>query len=60
MQGIGFIINATSPWISGALREASGGFIAVWIMLALGVSAMIGLTLIFRPSRYEALGLDRV
>ncbi|MGC3873125.1 CynX/NimT family MFS transporter [Halomonas sp. GXIMD04776] len=59
MQGIGFIINATSPWISGALREATGGFIAVWIMLALGVSAMIGLTLIFRPSRYETLGLER-
>lgn len=59
MQGIGFIINAMSPWVSGALREATGSFVAVWIMLALGAAAMMILTMVFRPSQYEKLGLEQ-
>nr|WP_299240540.1 CynX/NimT family MFS transporter [uncultured Halomonas sp.] len=55
MQGIGFMINAMSPWVNGALREATGDFVAVWIMLALGAFAMMMLTLVFRPSQYERL-----
>nr|WP_298410388.1 CynX/NimT family MFS transporter [uncultured Halomonas sp.] len=59
MQGVGFMINAMSPWVSGALREATGSFIAVWIMLATGAVAMMALTLVFRPSQYERLGLGQ-
>ncbi len=59
MQGIGFMVNAMSPWVSGALRQTTGNFVAVWIMLALGAATMMALTLVFRPSQYESLGLGQ-
>ncbi|MFG6159880.1 CynX/NimT family MFS transporter [Halomonas sp. 1390] len=52
MQGFGFMLNALSPWISGALREATGGFLAAWVLLALGVAAMLLVTLRFNPRAY--------
>lgn len=52
MQGFGFMLNAMSPWISGTLREMTGSFIAAWALLAVGIVAMLLVTLRFSPKRY--------
>ncbi|WP_311946963.1 CynX/NimT family MFS transporter [Halomonas piscis] len=52
MQGFGFMLNALSPWISGILRETTGSFIAAWALLAIGIVAMLVVTLRFSPARY--------
>ncbi|MFD2189596.1 CynX/NimT family MFS transporter [Pistricoccus aurantiacus] len=53
MQGFGFMINALSPWISGGLREATGNFLAAWILLSVGVVAMMLVTPRFNPAEYR-------
>ncbi|GAA3907905.1 CynX/NimT family MFS transporter [Halomonas cibimaris] len=55
MQGFGFMLNAMSPWISGTLREMTGSFIAAWALLAVGIVAMLAVTLRFNPARYPAV-----
>lgn len=52
MQGIGFVITALSAWLSGVAREWSGGFELAWLLLALGVVAMLVVTRRFDPARY--------
>ncbi|MDN6179631.1 MAG: CynX/NimT family MFS transporter [Halomonas subglaciescola] len=52
MQGFGFMLNALSPWISGTLREMTGSFITAWALLAVGIVAMLIVTLRFNPARY--------
>ncbi|WP_083383938.1 cyanate transporter [Cupriavidus sp. USMAHM13] len=42
MQGGGFLIAATAPWVCAALRDASGGFTAGWLA-HLGCVAVVSL-----------------
>ena len=41
-----------SPWISGTLREITGSFVTAWGLLAVGIVAMLLVTLCFNPKRY--------
>ncbi|MGX8249522.1 hypothetical protein ACWS7J_29400, partial [Escherichia coli] len=34
VQGVGFLINAVSPWMTGWLRELTGSFVSAWVVLA--------------------------
>ncbi|MCY1273855.1 putative transporter YycB [compost metagenome] len=52
VQGVGFLINAVSPWLSGWLRELTGGFTAAWLVLVVGVLLMLGVTRLFSPASY--------
>ncbi|MFC5695888.1 CynX/NimT family MFS transporter [Pseudomonas sp. GCM10022186] len=53
VQGVGFLINAVSPWLSGWLRELTGGFISAWLVLLVGVLLMLGVTRLFSPASYR-------
>ena len=56
-QGVGFIIAAFAPIVAGLVRDATGTFTGAWSMLALSISAMIVLTLVFSPRSYaRAMG----
>ncbi|NBA96698.1 CynX/NimT family MFS transporter [Pseudomonas sp. R5(2019)] len=55
VQGIGFLINAVSPWFSGWLREMSGSFVSAWVALVVVCLAMIGLTRVFSPDSYRTV-----
>lgn len=52
VQGIGFIITAITPYVAGALRESSGSFQIVWIMLIATLISMLIVTVRFNPSSY--------
>lgn len=52
VQGIGFIITAIVPYFAGALREWSGSFQAVWLMLLITLIAMLFVTTKFAPTDY--------
>ncbi|MFZ6044894.1 CynX/NimT family MFS transporter [Pseudomonas sp. CR3202] len=54
VQGVGFLINAVSPWLSGWLRELTGGFTAAWLVLLVGVVLMLGVTRLFSPVSYRS------
>ncbi|MDF0732115.1 cyanate transporter [Pseudomonas entomophila] len=54
VQGIGFIITGTVPYVTGWLREASGDFQASWTLLAFSVLAMLLVTVRFAPKGYTA------
>lgn len=53
VQGVGFLINAVSPWLSGWLREVTGSFTAAWLVLVVGVLLMLGVTRLFSPASYR-------
>lgn len=53
VQGIGFLLAATGPWLIGWLRDAGGGFAAAWSMHLAVVVAMGVLTAAFSPASYR-------
>ncbi|MGZ0703682.1 CynX/NimT family MFS transporter [Pseudomonas piscis] len=53
VQGMGFLLNAVSPWLSGWLRQVTGNFTSAWWVLIAGVVAMLLLTRTFSPSSYQ-------
>ncbi|CAD5110282.1 CynX/NimT family MFS transporter [Zestomonas carbonaria] len=52
VQGIGFIITGIIPYLTGWLRDVTGDFQVSWVLLAVFVVAMLGVTLRFAPSGY--------
>ncbi|MBT8769176.1 CynX/NimT family MFS transporter [Metapseudomonas boanensis] len=58
VQGVGFLINAVSPWLSGWLRELTGSFVSAWVVLAVTVMLMLGITRLFNPASYRTQGLE--
>ncbi|WP_420136190.1 cyanate transporter [Serratia liquefaciens] len=53
MQGIGFLLAGTTPYISGLLRDYSGGFVLDWQIHALVVVVLIAITWRFHPHSYR-------
>ena len=53
VQGVGFLINAISPWMSGWLRELTGSFVSAWWVLTGTALAMLLLTRVFSPASYR-------
>ena len=61
VQGIGFIITAIIPYIAGILREWTGSFQAVWLMLLVTLIIMLIITLRFAPASYaKAINLPNL
>lgn len=54
MQGVGFMIAALAPFVTGWVREHTGGFTLAWAYLAAVVVALLPLMLCFDPRRYAA------
>ncbi|MGJ7504430.1 cyanate transporter [Variovorax sp. ZT5P49] len=54
MQGVGFMIAALAPFVTGWVREHTGGFTIAWAYLAAVVVALLPLMLCFDPRRYAA------
>lgn len=54
MQGVGFMIAALAPFVTGWVREHTGGFTLAWAYLAAVVLALLPLMLCFDPRRYAA------
>lgn len=52
VQGIGFIITAIAPYIAGILREWTGSFQIVWLMLIVTLVGMLLVTTKFAPTDY--------
>jgi CP family cyanate transporter-like MFS transporter len=52
MQGFGFMIAALAPFVTGWVRESSGGFGSAWIYLGAIVVLLLPLTWFFDPRRY--------
>jgi CP family cyanate transporter-like MFS transporter len=59
VQGVGFLIVATGPWLIGWLRDAGGSFATAWSMHVAVVAAMAALTAVFSPVSYRR-SMDRV
>lgn len=61
VQGIGFIITAIIPYFAGSLREWSGSFQAVWLMLLITLVTMLFVTMKFAPTKYaKAMNLPDI
>ena len=61
VQGIGFIITAIVPYFAGSLREWSGSFQAVWLMLLITLVTMLFVTMKFAPTEYaKAMNLPDI
>jgi CP family cyanate transporter-like MFS transporter len=54
MQGVGFMIAALAPFVTGWVREQTGGFTLAWAYLAAVVVMLLPLMLRFDPRRYAA------
>jgi CP family cyanate transporter-like MFS transporter len=55
VQGVGFLINAVSPWMTGWLRELTGSFVSAWVVLTVTVVAMLAVTRVFSPATYRTV-----
>nr|WP_276330838.1 cyanate transporter [Serratia inhibens] len=53
MQGIGFLLAGVTPYLSGLLRDYSGGFTLDWQIHALLVVVLIAITGRFHPRSYR-------
>jgi CP family cyanate transporter-like MFS transporter len=53
MQGVGFIIAGSMPFIAGQLHALTGHFTSVWILQAAVTLLLIGLNLRFHPRSYQ-------
>ena len=53
VQGVGFLINAISPWMTGWLREITGNFTSAWVVLTVTAVAMLMVTRVFSPTSYR-------
>ncbi|WP_350558297.1 CynX/NimT family MFS transporter [Psychrobacter sp. CAL346-MNA-CIBAN-0220] len=61
VQGIGFIITAIVPYLAGVLREGTGSFQAVWLMLLITLICMLIVTMKFAPKSYaKAINLPNI
>lgn len=56
MQGIGFLLAGVAPYISGLLRDYSGGFLLDWQLHTLLVVLLMALTARFHPRSYRQSG----
>ncbi|MFK0310874.1 cyanate transporter [Pseudomonas sp. NPDC090233] len=54
VQGVGFIITGTVPYVTGWLRDVTGDFQASWTLLTVTVLAMLLVTTCFAPRGYAA------
>ncbi|AYC33152.1 MFS transporter [Pseudomonas cavernae] len=52
VQGIGFIITGIIPYVTGWLRDVTGSFQTSWLLLAVSIVLMLGVTLRFAPHGY--------
>jgi CP family cyanate transporter-like MFS transporter len=52
MQGAGFVIAAFAPFVTGSVRELSGGFGLAWAYLGAITLVLLLLTVRFNPDRY--------
>jgi CP family cyanate transporter-like MFS transporter len=52
VQGVGFLIVATGPWLIGWLRDAGGSFATAWSIHLAVIVAMAALTAAFSPASY--------
>ena len=52
MQGVGFMIAALAPFVTGWVREQTGGFTMAWAYLAAVVVVLLPLMLRFDSRRY--------
>ena len=53
MQGVGFLLAGVTPYLSGLLRDYSGGFVLDWQIHALLVVVLIAITWRFHPHSYR-------
>ncbi|PYB36528.1 cyanate transporter, partial [Serratia marcescens] len=53
MQGVGFLLAGVTPYLSGLLRDYSGGFVLDWQIHALLVVVLIVITWRFHPHSYR-------
>ncbi|MDH2067597.1 cyanate transporter [Pantoea sp. GD03673] len=53
MQGVGFIIAGSMPFIAGQLHALTGNFTSVWILQATVTLLLIALNLRFHPHSYQ-------
>lgn len=53
MQGVGFLLAGVTPYLSGLLRDYSGGFVLDWQVHALLVVVLIVITWRFHPHSYR-------
>lgn len=53
MQGVGFIIAGSMPFIAGQLHAFTGQFASIWILQAAVTLLLVVLTLRFHPRSYQ-------
>ncbi|KAB0495975.1 MFS transporter [Pseudomonas vancouverensis] len=53
VQGIGFLLASSAPWLIGWLRDCGGSFITGWWLHVVVLVAMAGLTFKFSPASYR-------